>query len=306
MRDIRTNDGVTTSSQLQDQEQLKFRVKLDAAGRYSIHAGLFTGTTFTAGWNNTGLGAGPGDYSLTLKQLFAEAQPLPGVAVQAGSLYFWRGESTEITTFDNDGYVAGERLSIKRPRELFVDEIVVTRGYVGDLSTPNVFRRTDRLDEANYRQYAVAKSFGPRFGASLDYSVQTHAETLRGALRASVPRLKVVDTLRLEGYRRVSQSSAGGLAIAGEKVVRRRATIGAGYATIDPRYGPFNGERYGIGRHLFTIGTVGVTPDVSFGYYIARGIANDFRVPIGTRVEVIATVNVLKVLQRARRTSRGG
>src|SRR5262249_38669103 len=153
----------------------------------------------------------------------------------------------------------GERLSIKRPTEVFFDEIVVTRAYIGDLSTPNFFRRTNRIDEANYREVAVAKAFGKRAGMSLDYSVQSHADILRGALRAAVPasvRLKFVDTLRLEGYRRLNQSVAGGLAIAGEKVISTRATVGVGYATIDPRYGALNGERYGIGRHLFSIGTL--------------------------------------------------
>jgi hypothetical protein len=298
-RDIRTNAGVTTSSQLQDQEQIKFRVKLDTQGRYGISAGLFTGNTFTAGWNNTGLGAGDNAYSLTIKQLFVDAQPVRGIVAQVGSLYFWRGESTEITTFDNDGYVTGERASIKRPETLFLDEILVTRGYLGDLTTPNFFRRTNRIDEANYRQFAVAKTLGKRAGASLDYSVQSHAETLRGGVRTSVRELRFVDTLRLEGYRRLNQVVAGGLAISGEKAVTMRYTAGFGYATIDPKYGAWNGERYGIGRHLFAIGTLTVSPELSFGYYVARGVANDFRVPIGTRVEIIGTYNVLKRLQRA-------
>jgi hypothetical protein len=298
-RDIRSNAGVTTSSQLQDQEQFKFRVKLDAPGRYSVNVGLFTGNSFTGGWNNTGLGAGDNAYSLKIKQLFVEAQPVKGLAAQVGSLYFWRGESTEITTFDNDGYVTGERVSIKRPKELFLDEILFTRGYIGDLNTVSVFARSNRLDDANYRQYAIAKTLGKRAGASLDYSVQSGAKTFRGAVRVATPALRIADTLRLEGYRRVNDVVAGGLALTGEKAVTKRYTMSLGYATVDPRYGGLNGERYGIGRHLFSLGTLAVTPEVNVGYYIARGFANDFRVPIGTRVEIIGTYNVLKALQRA-------
>jgi hypothetical protein len=308
VRDIRTNAGVTTSSQLQDQEQLKLRVKLDARGRVGVNVGLFTGATFTAGWNNTGVGAGPRDYHLSVKQLFIDAQPVPaaGVTASAGSLYFWRGEATEITTFDNDGYLTGERLSIKRPRELLFDELSVTRAYVGDISTPSVFRRSDRLDDANYWQYAIAKALGKRVGMSFEYDVYNHAEILRGAARAAVPKLKVIDTLRLEGYRRVNQHAAGGFAMSGEKAVTKRITLLAGYGTIDPHFGALNGERYGIGRHVFSTGTLAVAPEISVGYYVARGIANDFRVPIGTRVEIIGTYNLLKRLRLTdRRTSPG-
>jgi len=298
-RDIRTNAGVTTSSQLQDQEQFKIRFKFDSRGRYSLNAGVFTGSTFTAGWNNTGLGAGDNAYSLAIKQLFVEAQPVKGVAAQVGSLYFWRGEATEVTTFDNDGYLTGERISVKRPQALFLDEIVFTRAYIGDLSTANVFRRSNRLDDVNYRQYAIAKTFAKRAGASLDYSVQSGADIFRGAARVSTKELRFVDTVRFEGYRRLNHTVAGGFALSGEKAVSKRYTAGFGYATIDPRYGALNGERYGIGRHLFAIGTFAASPEFTFGYFVGRGIANDFRVPIGTRVEVILTYNLLKTLQRA-------
>jgi hypothetical protein len=37
--------------------------------------------------------------------------------------------------------VTGERATLRRPRELFLDEISVTAGFLGDLTTPNVFRR---------------------------------------------------------------------------------------------------------------------------------------------------------------------
>lgn len=297
---------MTTSSQLQDQEQLKLRVKLDPHGRIGVNVGLFTGATFTAGWNNTGVGAGPRDYHLSVKQLFIDAQPIAGVTGAVGSLYFWRGEATEITTFDNDGYLTGERLSIKRPREIFFDELSVTRAYVGDVNTPNVFRRSNRLDDANYWQYAIAKTVGKRVGMSFEYDVFNHTEIVRGAVRAALPAV----TVRLEGYRRLNQIAAGGVAISGEKAVTKRITLLAGYGTIDPHFGALNGERYGIGRHLFSTGSLAVTQELSFSYYIARGIANDFRVPIGTRVEIIGTYNLLKRLQglqrlKGRRTSPG-
>ena len=42
-----------------------------------------------------------------------------------------RGQSTEITTYDNDAYVTAGRVSVRRPREVFFDDISVSVGYVG-------------------------------------------------------------------------------------------------------------------------------------------------------------------------------
>jgi hypothetical protein len=120
----------------------------------------------------------------------------------------------------------------------------------------------------------------------------------------AVPTLKIMDTLRVEGYRRVNHTAAGGFAMSGEKAVTKRITLLAGYGTIDPHFGALNGERYGIGRHLFSTGSLAVTPEFAVACYVARGIANDFRVPIGTRVEIIGTYNLLKRL-KGRRTSPG-
>ena len=38
--------------------RLAARLKFDPAGRYALHVGVFTGSSFTSGWNSTGLGTG--------------------------------------------------------------------------------------------------------------------------------------------------------------------------------------------------------------------------------------------------------
>jgi len=57
-RIIEDSRGVVVSNHLQERTQLRARLKLDAKGRYAVNGGVFTGTTFTSGWNSTGVGPG--------------------------------------------------------------------------------------------------------------------------------------------------------------------------------------------------------------------------------------------------------
>ena len=56
---------------------------------------------------------------------------MKGLELQYGGLYLNRGEADEWVTYDTDGYLAGERVSLKRPKELYLDEITVTRAAIG-------------------------------------------------------------------------------------------------------------------------------------------------------------------------------
>jgi hypothetical protein len=55
------------------------------------------------------------------------------------------------------GYVVGERASIKRPQELFFDNIAIFCGYAGDFNTPNVIRRADHLSQSNFHRSIFEK-----------------------------------------------------------------------------------------------------------------------------------------------------
>jgi len=43
------------------------------------------------------------------------------VEIQYGGLYFDRGQSTEVTSYDYDGYLVGERITLNRPRNFYFD-----------------------------------------------------------------------------------------------------------------------------------------------------------------------------------------
>ena len=154
---LKTGLGVTTANQQQYQVAVRGRFKLDAKGRFGINAGLYTGANFIGGFNNTGLGMGKAQSNLYLKHLYLSSLPLDGVEVQYGSLDTWHDESTDITGYAYNGYVVGERLSIKRPRELFFDDISIAYGYVGDLNSPNAIGRLHRLGQSNSHRFMLKK-----------------------------------------------------------------------------------------------------------------------------------------------------
>ena len=127
-RYMENSAGVVTNNQIQHNEGFKGKFKFDKKGNYAINAGLFSGNNLTGGWNNTGSGKDKLFTNLYLKQLYLEAKPFKGIELQYGSLYPNRGENTEITSYDNDVYLMGERVSLKRPKNFFFDEVSATYG----------------------------------------------------------------------------------------------------------------------------------------------------------------------------------
>lgn len=91
-----------------------------------------------------------------------------------------RGESSEITSYDNDGYLMGQRLTLSPHR--VVDELIVTAGYLGDFRDPSVTRRLHRLSE-NYGQVLVKKKLTDRLTASADFTEEEGERTRHGAFQ---------------------------------------------------------------------------------------------------------------------------
>src|SRR5262249_46088346 len=163
-----------------------------------LNFGLFTGVRFTSGWDNTAWGIGDSQRNLAFKALYADAQPFRGVDVQVGGLYIARGESTELTTYDEDGYITGERVSIRRPKQFFFDEISVTSAYfVGGTTDVNVpiSERLPRFDDQNYQHYLVDKRIGRRAAVSTDFTLESHRRTWREAIRINLSEVRVVDSV---------------------------------------------------------------------------------------------------------------
>jgi WD40 repeat protein/uncharacterized caspase-like protein len=298
---IQSSAGTTVANQIQDQMQFKGRFKFDRNGSYSLNAGVFTGSNFTAGFNDTGIGTGDAVTNLYLKQLYLSAKPVNGVEVQFGGLYFQRGESTEITTYDNDGYLTGERVVIQRPQKFFFDEISVTFGFVGDLFTPNINKRWHRLKKSNYHQFLLGKKIGERAAVSGDYTFESGRDTLRQAFRVNTPELKAIDFFRLEVYERLENNPKAGLAAYVEKgLINKSLAVGGGYAQIDPQFGGLNADRFNRGRRFFLNGSYRLSPEFTISTFYTHAFKNDFPIVNHNRFEVVFTYNLLKTLQKTK------
>lgn len=298
-RYVDTSVGVVTANQLQHSETVKVRFTFDKAGRYAVVAGLGTGTSFTGGWNNAGVGT-PNDllWTLSLKQLYVSATPWKGLEAQYGGLYFVRGEGTEITTYDNDAYLAGERVTVKRPDLFLLDEVSATTGYLGDLSTLNFLRRYERLSESNYYQVLVGKKLGKAVGASADVTSVSGVRTGRSAFSVKAPKTLGVDLLRVEAYHRFGKAATG-YAVSAEKSFVKKLTLGVGTADIDMAYGGLNADRFNKGQRWFLNGSLTIVPELSVLTFYQHAFGNDVAVSNRSRLDVILQFNALKALQRA-------
>ena len=118
--------------------------------------------------------------------------------IQAGGLYLVRGENTEITTYDNDAYIVGERVTLRRAEGVF-SQLAATIGHIGDLRTPNVFERLDAMGDINYGQVLVGARVGPRMSVSVDYTYEDGRDILRQGVSVRAPgSVAPLTSLRLE------------------------------------------------------------------------------------------------------------
>ena len=234
-----------------------------------------------------------GGWSFYVRRLYLDIEPVKGVQAQYGSLDINRGAASEITTYDNDGYISGERLLIKRPKNLFFDEASVTYAYIGDLYTPNFFARGDRLAHSNYHQFLLRKKIAKRVDSSFDYTWQTGTNTLREATIVRLNETRIFDSIRLEAYQRVNLknfpglpfalpvSPGNGFAVSVAKKVNRHLSIDAGMADIDYGVGiltgdvysydlglALSGDSYGVGKRYFLRPTIKLASYLdATGYY---------------------------------------
>ncbi|HEY3132837.1 MAG TPA: hypothetical protein VGL91_25520 [Acidobacteriota bacterium] len=303
-RFIQTTEGVTTTSHLQYRDSVVARFKFDEKGRYSLNAGMHTGTTFISGWDASGWGrGGQGITNHYLKQLYFSAKPIKGLELQYGGFSLLRGESTEATTYDNDGYIVGQRVSLKRPKDFFFDEISVTYAYLGDSTKPNLNKRFSRLKKSNYHQFLLSKKISPRATVSADYTFQSGIETLRQAVTFNVPELRLIDRLRFENYQRVDVLPAYGFFLYGERRIFDRATVGGGYASIDRNYSVLNTDRFQLnadkfqkGSRLYLMGSYDVHPCVTVSAYWLPAVANDYALANQQHFQLVVSYDLAKAL----------
>ena len=245
----------------------------------------------------TGWGTGRATWNVFVKQLYFEAKPVKGLSVQFGGIGINNGVNTEVTGYDNDGYIMGERVSLKYPKKLYFDEIHVTYAHLGDLTRPNVFRRFKRLDESNYHQFLAIKNLNKRVSFSADYTFESGVDFLRQAVKVKVPETKVLDNLLFENYQVVYPDAGYGFNLQGEKKVTKKLTLLGGFARIDRVM--LNGDRFPRGNRFHLTGTYALSKEFTIYAWIIQGVG-PIPAPLArTRVNVIFAYNILQGLRRA-------
>ena len=246
-------------------------------------------------------------WNFYVRDLYASATPVKQVTVEFGSIPIERGYSTEITTFDDDGFIAGERVRFNDSRHLGLDEVSFTSAYLGDVVTPNFFRRANRLEQSNYRQIAGKKLIRKRVALSGEYNWLNGTDTVREAAVFTVPESRVVDALHFELYQRLNSITFPGAATSTVGPVAPDTISGGqgfaifaakkvgpvsgdfGYDRIDSHYGVYlnsrfledvgfslNGDSYSTGNRVFGHMAIKLNPVVSlFGFY-THTVSGDF------------------------------
>lgn len=298
-RFIDTNADRTTSNDMQYREYTRARFNLDAKKRFTVNFGTASGNSFISSWDYTGWGINDADYhNHYLKHLYGSAIPISGLEIQAGGLYISKGELTEFTSYDDDGYVMGSRVTVRRPKQIYLDEVTFTRASLGPSNEPNVFDRFEDFDDPNYTQILASKRFSQMVAASLDFSEQSGADTLRGAVALRFKPTAPITALRYEQYHRFNANSASGFALTAERPVTKWVRLSGGYATIDEFYGGLNADRIQRGRRFFAIANVPLVGPLSASFFVTEALHADYALSNQTRFDAVLAWDVLNSLKR--------
>lgn len=296
------SQGELISSSLQWQPQVRARFLFDKGAKYSVNGFASSGATFPSSWNNTGGGMGTFAGVFNVKLLFAQAEPTKGLEFQVGGLYMNRGELAEHITYDNDGYIVGERVTV-RPAKGWLKQVAVTTGYFGDYREPNVFKRFDRMDEWNYGQALVGFGLGKNATASVDYTYEDGRDIWREGINVKLPpSVKLLTLIKFEAYQRASDVDGSGFHAAADGRWKRLAFTG-GVMSVDRFYssvlGPYNGDRYETGMRYYSIWTVTVIPEMTVQFFHTQAFATDFPINIQQRYDIVVAFNSTASLKRA-------
>jgi len=292
-RYIQNANGLTANNQQQWQFIGRGRFKFDRKAKYSVVTQFETGNSFTAGWNNTGIGTGDPQSNIYPKQLYFDAKPVKPVEVQFGGTYIYNGENTEIAGYDNDTYLTGERIVIRAPKNIWFDEIALSNGYVGDLNTPSVFRRFKHLNKSNYHQFLVRKKVNNRVGFSADYTFESGIDTLRQAVKVNTKELKFADSLLYENYERLDPQAGYGFALIGAKHINSKFDLTGGFTKIS--HVMYNSDRFPRGERLYLSAVYKITHELTINPVIIQAVG-PLPTPTTprTRFDLIVGYNILE------------
>lgn len=298
-RVIESSADVVTSNHMQYREQIRARLNFDAKKRYTLTTGVYSGSNFIGSWDNLGPGTGDFDgHDHNMRQLYLSAAPVTGIEGQFGGIYVNRGETTEFTSYDDDGYLVGGRVSIRRPKQIHIDEFTVTEGTVGSINTPNLWTRRHDIQHPNYTQVLGAKRLSQLASASVDYTRAAGVHTLRGGLALRFKPKSPISALRYEQYARLSGSKAAGFAVMADRNLPRAIRVQGGYATVDEKYGGLNADRVQRGRRFIATATIPLVGPLSASIFATHALHAPYSVSNKTRFDAVLAWDVMASLRK--------
>jgi len=234
---------------------------------------------------------------MSVRQLYFTASPIKQLTFEYGSIPIEHAVNTEMTTYDDDGYMAGGRVRVKDPDHLFFDQVAATFGYVGDIYYPSVFDRGNRFQQSNYHQFLLEKKLGTRLDASVDWTEHFGTHTWREAALVNTHESHVLDSVRLELYQRTNDidlqgetfAGGNGFGVTAAKEVDKKWRFEGGFADIDPNYAVYigsrfmvvvghaiNGDAYSVGNRFFGRAAYKPNPYFTFFGYYTHIVDTDF------------------------------
>ncbi len=169
---------------------------------------------------------------------------------------------------------------------------------MGYFDRPFVFDRGGAFSRLNYWQALVSKEIREGFTVSTDYSEIDDDGVLRQGATWRVDQ-PWIDTLSGEyGVRLRGGSHDTAFAVSGEKRVAA-VRILVGYANVNPVFGLLNGDPYGRGKRVYTMGSFPLPLDLSASWFAQKEISPPIDSNNDIRVDLAVTWNVLTTLRRA-------
>ena len=312
--------------EMQHKEKFEGWVNLDPAGIFSLHTSISSGYYFTRSYAETGWGSPwyqERGANLFMRQLYMQVEAVKGLQVQYGSLGIEHGTISENISYDEDGYIAGERIMLKRPKDFYFDEVAITYAYIGDYTKPNMFSRLDRFAQSNYHQFLVAKTVAHRVKTSLDLTHHGWSETVRLGAIADIHEIKALDSIRFGYYDRYHSNHGTGFEISAERHILKNLKVSGGYVDIDLNYkaletpydklvfrtasatlgpapgGPVMADRFGLGHQPWGMVAYKINPVMSVSFFARGLIFNDSKLVNTYRSDILALdFNLLPLTHR--------
>jgi hypothetical protein len=289
VRSQRGSDGAANIERLEHRVAVGGQFAIDQPARRRLVFGAYTGNGYGSGWNASGIG---GTFSPTvyLKHLYAAISIGRHLEVEYGSLYPIPGRSTTTVGYDNDGYLAGQRVRLTKATRLF-DHITATYAHFGTTGPQQFTGRLSTLWRPNLAQVYVRKELTPGWTVAGDYMAGAGTRTVRLAL-AGTNRVGL-DTLGIEAYRERARPRGFGFGAHATRSLTPRVSLRIGYGDIDSRQALLSGTEFFDGRRIYAQTEMRVTRGLSGRVLWTQAFANARPIAAARRVEVGLWWNVL-------------